>query len=269
MNLTMVALPAGPGFGFAAAFPGPVSEADPIALLSFAAAGDMKFGDRRRAANRDAFLRDAGLRTELVIGLELAHSRNVIFPSGAEEAAELARAAGGADGLVLGGDPAGRGFAASVTVADCMPIWILDRQSGAFGILHSGWRGTGILAVAVRALADRFGSRPSSFSVILGPAIGACCYEVGEERAARFSVEFGAECVRSRGASSFLDLRSANLSIAERLGVGHLLSLESCTSCDERLGSYRRQGGASFTRMLAVCGRSPCEPGIMPGGKRA
>ena len=264
----MVALPAGPGFGFAAAFPGPVSEADPIALLSFAAAGDMKFGDRRGAANRDAFLRDAGLRTDLVIGLELGHSRNVIFPSGAEEAAELARAAGGADGLVLGGDPAGRGFAASVTVADCMPIWILDRGSGAFGLLHSGWRGTGILAVAIRAMAARLGSEPSSMAVILGPAIGPCCYEVAGERAARFSAEFGADGVRRRGASAYLDLRSANLSIAERLGVGQLLSVESCTSCDGRLGSYRRQGGAAFTRMLAVCGRSPCATGILPSGER-
>ena len=148
MILTRASLPAGPGLGFAAAFPGPGSEAGPMALLSFAAAGDMKFGDRRSAVNRDAFLRDAGLRSELAIGLELAHSRNVVFPSGAEDAVELARAAGGADGLVLREDLVARGFAASVTVADCMPIWLLDR----------GFRG--VSACSIRAGAGR-GYSPS------------------------------------------------------------------------------------------------------------
>ena len=268
MIQTRASLPAGPGLGFAAAFPGPGSEAGPMALLSFAAAGDMKFGDRRSAVNRDAFLRDAGLRSELAIGLELAHSRNVVFPSGAEDAVE-SRA--GRRRSRRSRPSRGSGRPRLRRLRDRRRLHAhLAARSRIRGYGHAPLRlaRDWILAVAVRAMTDRFGSRPSSFSVILGPAIGACCYEVAEERAARFSAEFGAECVRRRGASSFLDLRSANQSIAERLGVGHLLTLESCTSCDERLGSYRRQGGASFTRMLAVCGRSSCEPGTMPGGKR-
>jgi hypothetical protein len=262
--LTTAHLPEDPGSGFAAAFPGTAGGTEPMALLSFASAGDMKFGDPRSAGNRERFLRAVGMDPARVHGLELAHSRNVLFPSRGEAASELARDSGGADGIVLDDEE----FAASVTVADCMPIWILDRGSGAFGLLHSGWRGTGILAVAIRAMAARLGSEPSSMAVILGPAIGPCCYEVAGERAARFSAEFGADGVRRRGASAYLDLRSANLSIAERLGVGQLLSVESCTSCDGRLGSYRRQGGAAFTRMLAVCGRSPCATGILPSGER-
>ena len=274
MRLTRITLPTGDGEGFVAAFPGRSDEAkrsdeeklrlagEPKAFLSFASAGDMKFGDPDRVADRERFLRRAGMDPSWVLGLELSHSREVLFPALGDDLSELAHGfygaegSGGADGIVLLD-----GRAASVTVADCMPIWILDRDSGAYGILHSGWRGTGILAVALRCLSQRFGSSPASIALILGPAIGPCCYAVSEERAAKFSSEFGPDCVHRRG-RVFLDLRSANIALAEASDVGQVLSVEACTSCDERLGSYRRQG-ASFTRMLAVCGFSPCPTGIL------
>ncbi len=273
MQLTSISLPPGGGPGFVTAFPGGSGGGacgEPMAILSFASAGDMKYGHPASAANRERFLFRAGLEPADVLGLDLVHSRTVLFPARGEDPADLARGSEGADGMILrdrfavARDAGPR--AASVTVADCMPIWLFDRDSGAYGILHSGWRGTGILAVALRSLTERYRSRPASIALVLGPAIGVCCYEVPEERARRFSAEFGPGSVRRRGSSSFLDLRTANVSIAEAFGVGHVLSIESCTSCDERLGSYRRQGGAAFTRMLAVCGFSPREAGILGGG---
>ena len=254
MLLSRAPIPPGLRGGLALAFPGAgTAGPEPLALLSFASEGGMGFGDPQGAANRDRFLRSSGIDPALALGMRLSHSRNVLFPSRGEDPAALALEAGGADGLVLR-DPA---LAATVTVADCMPIWILDRESGAFGVLHSGWRGTGILDAAVRALVERYGSAPASMAVILGPAIGPCCYSVPEGRAAEFAAEFGGTCVRREAEGAWrIDLRAANLSLAERAGVGSLLSIEACTSCDPRLGSYRRQGAASFTRMLAVCGRS-------------
>ena len=244
MLVSTLALAQGPAQSLAARFPGVGGENEPRALLSFACAGDMKYGDSGSAPNRERFLREAGFDPATVLGLNLVHSRRVIFPSSGI-------AEGEADGLILHDSP----LAATITVADCMPIWILDRGSGAYGILHSGWRGTGILAAAVESMGDRYGSRPESIAVILGPAIGSCCYAVSEERASAFAAEFGEACVSRRGDLSFIDLRAANLSMAEALGIGQLLSIEACTSCDSRLGSYRRQGPASFARMLALCGR--------------
>jgi polyphenol oxidase len=233
-------------------FPGPYVAGEPFAMLSLASRGDMKFGLPSCAGNRERFLRGLGIEPERAFAVELEHTRNVIKPSRGDDSAAMARASGGADGILLE-DP---DLAATVTVADCMPIWILDRSTGSFGVLHSGWKGTGILESAVKHLVERRGSKSSSLSVVLGPAIGSCCYAVSEERAAAFSAEFGARAVESRDGARYLDLRAANIAIAERLGVGHLLSIDACTSCDGRLGSYRRQGAASFTRMLAVCGRS-------------
>jgi polyphenol oxidase len=241
---------------------------EPSALLSLASEGDMKYGDPLGERNRAAFLASAGADPGRALGISLAHSRNVLFPADADDHRALAAAAGaagspegsvgidgaaGADGIVLR-DPS---LVATITVADCMPIWLLDRESGAFGVLHSGWKGTGILAQAALGLARRWGTRASSITVILGPAIGACCYEVPAERARSFAREFGEAAAFERGGAWAIDLRAANIGVARALGIGALLSVEACTSCDGRLGSYRRQGPASFTRMLAACGRFP------------
>jgi polyphenol oxidase len=264
VKLRRAIVPAAAKDYLAVAFPGPAAAGESLALLSFASRGDMKFGVLACAPNRERFLRDVGVDPEEARGIELSHTRNVIAPARDDDPAALARDAGGADGILLD-DPR---LAATVTVADCMPIWILDRGSGTFGVLHSGWRGTGILANAVDFLVRRRGAKPSSIAVVLGPAIGSCCYAVSEERASEFAAEFGAAAAARREGSWFLDLRSANVALAERAGVGHVLSIDACTSCDERLGSFRRQGAASFTRMMAVCGRSPCEPGFPEAGSR-
>lgn len=216
----------------------------------------MRFARDTANPNRERFFRAIGVAADAVLGLELAHSRKVLFLSEAADRLgrqDEAASACGVDGILI----AKPGLFVSVTVADCMPVWILDRASGAFGVLHSGWKGTGILETATRLLEERFGSRASSISVILGPAIGKCCYAVPEERALAFAAEFGEETAPAVDGERRIDLRAANLSLARRLGIGAVLSLDACTCCDERLGSYRRDGAGSFTRMVAVVGEFP------------
>lgn len=73
--------------------------------------------------------------------------------------------------------------AAAVQAADCVPMLMVDRASGAVAAAHAGWRGmvARVPQVALRALATTFGSRPADVMVALGPSIGACCYEVGPD----------------------------------------------------------------------------------------
>jgi polyphenol oxidase len=251
-------------------FPVPASCAPlscpPAAFLSRKSEGDMRYRFPGSAGNRGRFLRELGLDESLVLGVALAHSRKVLvrtegaerlFDEGGRELESPVSASGhldaGYDGILL----LGSGLAASVTVADCMPIYLCDFASGAFGVLHSGWKGTGILATAVAVLAAVAGSPASAISIILGPAIGPCCYSVPEERALGFAREFGPSAALRRDGSSYLDLRAANLALASRLGVGAVSSADLCTSCDLELGSYRREGSASFTRMLALAARPP------------
>lgn len=76
----------------------------------------------------------------------------------------------------------------AVQVADCVPILIADRRTGAIAAAHAGWRGmaSGVPSTVVNAMAREFGSRPDDLVIALGPSVGACCYEVGVDLRRRF-----------------------------------------------------------------------------------
>jgi YfiH family protein len=230
----------------------------PRALLSTLASGNMKLDQHEGNTARARLYVELGIEPSRVLSFHLKHSRRVITlkaKDSSDSPDDRTAAIDNADGLIV----VEKRLIPSVTVADCMPIWLFDTVGGAFGILHSGWKGTGILMEAVRAMRDEWGSRPEDISVILGPSIGACCYAVPEQRALGFKAEFGEESAymeesKHKVSTFYLDLRAANVSLAARLGIGRLLDIRLCTSCSPFLGSYRRQGADSFTRMIALCG---------------
>lgn len=78
--------------------------------------------------------------------------------------------------------------ALAVQAADCAPLLVADRRTGAVAAAHAGWRGlaAAVPAATVAALARQFGSRPSDLFVAIGPSIGACCCEVGADVRSRF-----------------------------------------------------------------------------------
>jgi YfiH family protein len=158
----------------------------------------------------------------------------------------------------------------SVTVADCLPVFLYDTEGGGFGLVHSGWRGTGIVLAALRLMTERWNARPEAVAAVLGPCIQGCCYRVDEERARAFEDEFGGPggvyplgpVVRREGADPYLDLPAANARLLAGAGVRNIAVCEDCTYTDERLGSFRREGAgknpkdpSAYTRMAAVLGR--------------
>ncbi|RPI55682.1 MAG: laccase domain-containing protein, partial [Chloroflexi bacterium] len=86
------------------------------------------------------------------------------------------------DGLVT----ATPGLALLLRFADCQPILLYDPEHHALGLVHAGWRGVaqGVAIRAVEAMQASFGTRPRALIAGLGPAIGPCCYVVGDEVAA-------------------------------------------------------------------------------------
>jgi hypothetical protein len=151
----------------------------------------------------------------------------------------------------------------AVQVADCVPMVIVDRRIGAAGVVHAGWRGTcaGVGAAAVAALARECGSRPEDLLVALGPSIGACCYEVGDELLTAFR-EAGARdhelarwFTRTASGSLRLDLWTANRDQLVNAGVAapHVYLSRLCTqSHAELLESYRVEGARAGRMVAAV-----------------
>jgi YfiH family protein len=80
--------------------------------------------------------------------------------------------------IVIARDPT---RAVAVRVADCVPLLLVDRRSGAVAAVHAGWRGLALRApeAGVEALQREYRCSPSDLLAAAGPSIGACCYEVG------------------------------------------------------------------------------------------
>ena len=99
--------------------------------------------------------------------------------------------------IIVSNDPA---VAIAIQTADCVPILIGDRRTGAVAAAHAGWRGlaAGVPRATVDALAREFGSRPGDLVAAAGPSIGACCYEVGPEVRQHFEEAGWPESATSR-----------------------------------------------------------------------
>jgi YfiH family protein len=147
------------------------------------------------------------------------------------------------------------GVMLSVTVADCLPVFLFDTESGAFGLVHSGWKGSGIVLNALRLM----GACPEAVAAVLGPCICGRCYHVDEERQRFFEEKFGGEDgeypLGAVVSGDCFDLKSTNARLLAKVGVKNLAYCEDCTFTDERLGSFRREG-KNFTRMFAGVGSS-------------
>jgi copper oxidase (laccase) domain-containing protein len=126
-----------------------------------------------------------------------------------------------------------RSVALGIYVADCCAVYIVDPETPAIGLVHSGRKGTelGVVTNAIRQMIERFGSDPASMIVQLSPCI----------RPPHYEVDFPAETIRQ----------------CRTLGVQQIHDSGTCTACDlGRYYSYRAEQGKTG-RMLAVIGLNP------------
>jgi len=129
------------------------------------------------------------------------------------------------------------GQAMALVTADCYPV-VLARSDGTPGlcVLHVGWRGLldGIASSGVSALGGE------SLVAMVGPGIGPCCYEVGEEVSGPFRDRFGEEVV----VEGKLDLAEAAERALREAGVTSVERTGHCTACEPDLFfSHRRDRG--------------------------
>jgi YfiH family protein len=145
------------------------------------------------------------------------------------------------------------GVAVAVWVADCVPVLLCDETTHSAAAVHAGWRGTvkGVVGAAIAVLRSRFGADPGRMRVAIGPCIGPCCFEVGDEVVEALLAAFpGAGGCVLPGDRRRIDLVEANRQQAEAAGVpaGRIQASGLCTVCrPDLLESYRRGRG--------TCGR--------------
>jgi YfiH family protein len=177
-----------------------------------------------------------------------------------------------------------------ILTADCVPVLIADTRTHAVAAFHAGWRGTlaRIVERGVGTLRREFGSRPQDLIAAIGPAIGACCFAVGEEVRHEFESQFAyapqlfsevydSDPIREKYPMLFLTARAPghsnlgpqihlNLWEANRrqlldagLTASSITVVGECTACtrlrDGRRKYFSHRAEHGFTgRMLSVIG---------------
>jgi len=150
-----------------------------------------------------------------------------------------------------------RGLFVGIMTADCYPILIHDRRTGASGAAHAGWQGAAgrIAEKTVQAMRDAFGTRPEDCLAWVGAGISGERYEIGGEVAARFNSRYLKPSPSGEG-KFLLDLSAASRDQLLEAGIPpeQVQCSEYCSFRDADLFySYRRDNGKTG-RMLALIG---------------
>ncbi|MBI3020591.1 MAG: peptidoglycan editing factor PgeF [Candidatus Omnitrophica bacterium] len=134
--------------------------------------------------------------------------------------------------------------------ADCLPIFFADPSRGIVGIAHAGWRGL-VACLPARVVATfrhAYHSAVDTLHVAVGPAIRACCYEVGPEL-----VEWFKPFVQDRGGRRTCDLVGAARAQLAQCGVrpDRILDSQRCTACETQHWYSLRRDGPTTGRLTS------------------
>lgn len=197
----------------------------------------------------------AGVQPPRLRLLRQVHGRTVaVVPRGADDEWERPEA-----DAVIADDPA---VALVVRVADCAPVLMADTATGAVAAVHAGWRSTmqSIVGAAIDALRDTYGTRPADLVVAIGPSLGRCCGEMGEEVVEAFRTAGHPEASlerwfdRAPGRRPYFDLWRANRDQLEDAGVpaSAIHGSDLCTKTHAAAFHSWRAAGQAAGRMAAV-----------------
>lgn len=148
-----------------------------------------------------------------------------------------------ADALIC----AEKGVPIATFYADCVPVMFLDKKNRVMAMAHSGWKGTvkNISGRTINTFVADYNSRVCDITAAIGPSIGVCCFEVGDEVAEIFLEKFGDEVLEKHEKwhvnlqkAVHMDLKSAGVP-EENITIAGI-----CTSCSsDLLFSHRASNG--------------------------
>jgi len=187
------------------------------------------------------------------------HGRQVRIVTSEDRHELLTEAPYEADGIVTNE----RGLTLFCFTADCVPVLLCDGANGVIAAVHCGWRSSvsDILGVALERM-ESLGAQPGRICAAIGPAIGACCFEVGPEVPAAaeklLGGDLGALCrpEPGHGGKYLLDLKGVNRRRLEQLGLRseNICVSDECTMCrPDKYWSHRQTKGKRGCQAALIC----------------
>jgi hypothetical protein len=190
-----------------------------------------------------------GIKLENLVFSNQVHDNRIRIVTEADRGKGILRDSDivGYDGLVTN-----RREVALVTFyADCVPVFLYDSSKEVISLVHSGWRSTvkEISREAITVMKGAYGCNPGDIEAAVGPSIGSCCYEVGEDTYKEFEerLPWALEHFKQTGAGKWkVSLQGIINHTLKDCGVaGENISMSNlCTRCfDELFFSHRRDKG--------------------------
>lgn len=142
--------------------------------------------------------------------------------------------------------------------ADCVPVILVDTKKEKFCVIHAGWRGTasGIVRKSVELMVDQLDCSPADITAAIGPAIGSCCYETGNEVVENLNntVKDSDSLTTFKEGKPFPDLKAYNAMQLVEAGVESIDVSNWCTACHpEIFYSHRQSGGVTGRQGTLAC----------------
>ena len=188
---------------------------------------------RNIVQNRQIIADDNGFLLENLVYMKQIHSNSVkiINNSFINEIKDC-------DGLIT----SKRKIPLMTMAADCAPILIYDKEKKVVSAVHSGREGTKkeIVKTALELFVNKYNSKAENLLVSVGPSIGKCCYEVGEEIAKETYKKY----IYQKEGSFYLDIKQMLNDQLLNFGIKkeNIQISPVCTCCDKNYFSYRRDG---------------------------
>lgn len=195
--------------------------------------------------NRQLFLEKNALTLDTLITANQVHSDTIRIVT-AQECAKGARdhstAIPSCDALITNEPHVTLG----IVTADCVPVLLYDPVAGVIAAIHAGWKGTAsnITQKTLQKMVDTWGCNPQNIHAFIAPAIGVCCYEVGDDTALQCGC----------AGASHLDLKKINYDqlLSMNVSQDNITLSPLCTSChNDDYFSYRADQGQTG-RIMAV-----------------
>ena len=205
------------------------------------------FSNRRYPAEgrsgRISFVSAVGLDSDKLAFPKQIHSRHV-------EIASRPGLFSNTDGII---SPGGS-LICSIQVADCLPVFFSNQKSGTVGLVHTGWRGLvlKILPATINSILQ-IGENLCDFTVLIGPSIQSCCFDVRDDVIDQFVPAF---CIKISNNRYMVDLQKWAVHQLADSGItrSRITVINKCTFCSQdEYHSYRRNISKAG-RMVAIIG---------------